>query len=89
MKLEEFIRCGGLLDMQIRMESLVIDWAKGEPKMGQIIRYIYVHCRQFNFQVDYAIFLARSIALKKCYLMMNFEKKIILMFFKISVKMQI
>ena len=26
--------------MQIRMEPLVIDWAKEEPKMGQIIRHI-------------------------------------------------
>ena len=28
--------CGGFLDMQIGMESLVIDWAKEEAKMGQI-----------------------------------------------------
>ena len=32
------------LDMQIGMELLVIDWAKGEPKMGQIILHIYVYC---------------------------------------------
>ena len=32
------------LDMQIGMEPLVIDWAKEEPKMGQIIRHIYVYC---------------------------------------------
>ena len=28
--------------MQTGMEPLVIDWAKEEPKMGQIIRHIYV-----------------------------------------------
>ena len=32
------------LDMQIGMEPLVIDWAKEEAKMEQIIRYIYVYC---------------------------------------------
>ena len=32
------------LDMQIGMELLVIDWAKEEPKMGKIIRHIYVYC---------------------------------------------
>ena len=31
------------LDMQIGMEPLVIGWAKEEPKMGQIIRHIYVY----------------------------------------------
>ena len=30
--------------MQIEMEPLVIDWAKEEPKMGQIIQHIYVYC---------------------------------------------
>ena len=29
--------------MQIGMEPLVIDWAKEEPKMGQIIRHTYVY----------------------------------------------
>ena len=29
--------------MQIGMDPLVIDWAKEEPKMGQIIRHIYVY----------------------------------------------
>ena len=24
--------------------TLVIDWAKEEPEMGQIIRHIYVYC---------------------------------------------
>ena len=28
--------------MQIEMEPLVIDWAKEEPKMGQIIQHIDV-----------------------------------------------
>ena len=28
--------------MQIEIEPFVIDWAKEEPKMGQIIRHIYV-----------------------------------------------
>ena len=32
------------LDMQIGMEPLVIEWAKEEPKMEQIIRHIYVYC---------------------------------------------
>ena len=32
------------LVMQIGMEPLVIDWAKEEPKMGQIILHIYVYC---------------------------------------------
>ena len=41
---EELFQCGGFLDMQIGMEPLVIDWAKEEPKMGQIIRHIYVYC---------------------------------------------
>ena len=30
--------------MQIVMEPIVTDWAKEEPKMGQIIRDIYVYC---------------------------------------------
>ena len=41
---EELFQFGGFLDMQIGMEPLVIDWAKEEPKMGQIIRHIYVYC---------------------------------------------
>ena len=40
---EELLQCGGFLDMQIVMEPLVIDWAKEEAKMGQIIRHIYVY----------------------------------------------
>ena len=30
--------------MQSEIEPLVIDWAKEEPRMGQIIRQIYVNC---------------------------------------------
>ena len=41
---EELFQCGGFLDMQIGMEPPVIDWAKEETKMGQIIRHIYVYC---------------------------------------------
>ena len=65
--------------MQIGMEPLVIDWAKEEPKMGQIIRHIYV-CISMLLIIQFLsrscnIFSARSIALKEFYLMMNFEKK--------------
>ena len=34
----------GLLDMQSEIEPLVIDWAKEELKMCEIIRHIYVYC---------------------------------------------
>ena len=34
--------------MQIGMEPLVIDWAKKEPKMGQIIRHIQFLSRLCN-----------------------------------------
>ena len=30
--------------MQSGIEPLVIDWAKEEPRMGQVIRHIYVYC---------------------------------------------
>ena len=30
--------------MQSGIDPLVIDWAKEEPKLGQIIRHIYVYC---------------------------------------------
>ena len=30
--------------LDMHMELLVIDWAREEPKMGQIIRHIYVYC---------------------------------------------
>ena len=56
------------------MEPLVIDWAKEESKMARIVRDIHFYC-QFYFLTDYIIiFSARSIALRECYLMMNFEK---------------
>ena len=32
------------IDIQIGIKPLVTDWAKEKPKMGQIIRYIYVYC---------------------------------------------
>ena len=35
--------------MQFGMEPPVIDWAKEEPKLGQIIRHIYVYCQELNF----------------------------------------
>ena len=35
--------------MQIRMEPLVIDWAKEEPKIGQRLLHIYVSFSYFNF----------------------------------------
>ena len=47
--------------MQIGLEQLVIDWAKEEPKMDQIIWHIFLLIIQF---------LSRL-----CYLMMNFGKK--------------
>ena len=43
-KLGRVIPMWRFLDMQIGMEPLVIDWAKEEPKMGQIIWHIYVYC---------------------------------------------
>ena len=58
------------------MEPLATDWAKKEAKMAKIIRYIHVCCCLCN------IVLVRSIALKKCYLMMDFLKKVILHFLK-------
>ena len=30
--------------MRIGMEPLVVDWAKEGPKVGQVIRHIYVYC---------------------------------------------
>ena len=41
---ERVIPLWGFLGIQIEMELLVIDWAKEEPKMGQIIQLIYVYC---------------------------------------------
>ena len=50
MKLEDLFQCGGFLDMQVGIEPLVIDWAKEEPKMGQIIQHIYVYCYYYIIQ---------------------------------------
>ena len=76
--------------MQIGIEPLVIDWAKEEPKMGQIISaYLcLLLIIQFLSRLCNIFFSAKSIALKEVYLMMNFEK-IHFTVFKISVKMQI
>ena len=38
--MEELFQCVGFLDMQIGIEPLVIDWAKQEAKIGQIIRHV-------------------------------------------------
>ena len=42
--MEMSFHCGGFLEMEIGMEPLVIDRAKEEPKMAQIIRHVYVYC---------------------------------------------
>ena len=56
------------LDRKIGMKPLVINWANEEAKMAKIIRHIY----NSIFRSIMQYFLARSIALKECYLMMNF-----------------
>ena len=56
------------------MDSLVINWANEEAKMAKIIRHIYVTANNSFLGRLCNIFLARSIALKECYLMMNFER---------------
>ena len=61
--------------MQIKMQPLVIDWAKEEAKMAKIISaYLCLLLRIQCLSRLCNIFLARSIALKECHLMMNFEK---------------
>ena len=64
----------GFLDRKIGMEPLVINWANEEAKMAKIIRHIYVAANNSIFRSIMQYFLARSIALKECYLMTNFEK---------------
>ena len=44
MKRKSYSNVEDFLHMQIGMEPLVIDWAKEEPKIGQIIRHIYFYC---------------------------------------------
>ena len=44
MKGKNYFNVEVFFDMQSGIEPLVIDWAKEEPKMGQIIRHIYVYC---------------------------------------------
>ena len=56
------------------MEPLVINWANEEAKMAKIIRHIYVAANNSIFRSIMQYFLARSIALKECHLMMSFEK---------------
>ena len=56
------------------MEPLVINWANEEAKMAKIIRHIYVAPNDSIFRLIMQYFLARSIALKECYLMMTFDK---------------
>ena len=74
--------CGGVLDRQIGMEPLVIDSAKEEAKMAKIIRHLCL-LLVINFLSRLCnIFLARSNALKECYLVMNFQKKIVLPFLR-------
>ena len=58
------------------MEPLVIDWAKEEAKMARIVRNILFIANNSVFKsIIQQVFLARSIVLKECYLMMNFEEK--------------
>ena len=57
---EELFQCGGYLDMQIGMESLYTEWAKEEPKMGQIIRYIYVIANNSIFKSIVKYFVINS-----------------------------
>ena len=42
---EALFQYGGFLDMPIGMQSRVIDWAKKEAKMAQIIQHVYVYCQ--------------------------------------------
>ena len=52
---EELFQCGGFLDMQIRMELLVIDWAKEEPRcifMFIADNSIFKSIMQYFFQPD-------------------------------------
>ena len=73
------------------MEVLVIDWVKEEAKMAKIILHIMFMFVANNsiFKLIIQYFLVRSIVLKECYPMMNFEKKIHFALFKIFVKIQI
>ena len=62
---------GKALDKEIGSEPLVVDWTKEEAKMDKVIRYIHVYCPQniYLCRLCHIIFLARSVALKECYLM--------------------
>ena len=41
---EALFQWKGILDRQIGMEPLVINWAKEEAKVAKVIRHIYVYC---------------------------------------------
>ena len=57
------------------MKPLVIDWTKVEAKMLRIVRDSQCLLLIILFLSQlYNNFSARSIALKECYLMMNFKK---------------
>ena len=59
---ESLFQCGSLLDRQIGMEPLVIDWAKEKVKMAKIFHKIHVYllitlflsrlCHNFCSQVN-------------------------------------
>ena len=72
--------------MQIGMEPLVIDWAKEEPKMGQIIWHIYVYNSIFKSIMQY--FFSQINSAEGVLPNDEFWKKIHFTVFKISVKMK-
>ena len=73
--------------MQIGMEPLVIDWAKEEANRANNSAYLrLLLIIQFLSRLCNT-FLARTIALKECYLM-NFEKKNHFTVFEVSVQMK-
>ena len=41
-KEESLFQCGGYLDRQIKMEPVVIDWAKEEAKMAKNHSFIFL-----------------------------------------------
>ena len=74
------------------METLVIDWVKEEPKMGQIIRRIYVFMFTANNSILsrlYNIFFRKISNAEGVLPNDEFWKKKDFTVFKISVKMQI
>ena len=68
---------------KLEWKPLVTDWTKEEAKMAKIVSNIHVYIANNSIFVSImSQFLARSIALKECYLIMNFFKKVILQFLK-------